>query len=67
VERVRQDIALLEMRSEQLRLHLSSIPSGNAEARRVRAVLSSMRAKLLALKQFARTVGAIDLSKLTLH
>jgi hypothetical protein len=67
VERLKHEITLLKMRSEQLLLHLCPIPSGNAEARRVRAVISSMSAKLLALKQFARTAGVIDRSKPTLH
>jgi hypothetical protein len=67
VERLKHEIALLEMRSEQLRIHLRSIPSGNLESRRIRAVISSMRTKLRAIRQFARPAGAIGSSKPTLH
>jgi hypothetical protein len=68
VERLKHEIALLEMRSEQLRIHLRSIPSGDLEARRIRAVISTMSTKLRALKQFARIAGATGRrSKPTLH
>jgi hypothetical protein len=67
VERLKHEIALLEMRSEQLRIHLRSIPSGHLEARRIRAAISTMRVKLNALKRFARTAGVIGHSKPTLH
>jgi ribosomal protein S15P/S13E len=67
VESLKHEIALLEMRSEQLRIHLHSIPSGHPEARRLRAVISAMRTKLRALQQFARNAGATGRSRPTLH
>jgi hypothetical protein len=57
----------LKMRSEQLRIHLRSIPSGGLEASKIRAVISAMSTKLRALKGFAQTAGAIGRSKPTLH
>ena len=67
MERLKHEIALLEMRSEQLRIHLRSVPSGNPEARTVRSLLNAMRTKMKALKRFARTAGAIGRRKPTLH
>lgn len=55
MERLRQEIALLEMRTEQLRIHLRSVPIGHSEARAVRAVLCAMQIKISALRRFART------------
>ncbi len=55
MERLKHEIALLEMRSEQLRIHLRSIPFGNREARQVLSRLGAMSTKIRALKQFART------------
>ena len=43
MESLKHEIALLEMRAEQLCIHLRSVPIGNAEARKVRSVLSAMR------------------------
>ena len=67
MESLNHEVALLEMRTEQLRIHLSSVPSASAEARRVRCVLSAMRIKIKTLKHFARAVGAIGRGKATLH
>ena len=50
MERLNHEIALLEMRTEQLRIHLRSVRSGNPEARKVRSVLSAMRTKMRALQ-----------------
>ena len=57
VERLYHEVALLEMRSEQLRIHLESVPDRSAEAHKVRAVLSAMRLKIRALRQFERAAG----------
>ena len=60
------EIALLEMRKEQL-LILRSIPFGNREARQVLSRLGAMSTKIRALKQFARTTGAMGRAKGTLN
>jgi hypothetical protein len=65
MESLKHEIALLEMRAEQLRIHLRSFPSGNAEARKVRSVLSAMRTKIRALRQFAR--ASMGRANITLH
>jgi hypothetical protein len=57
MERVHHEVTLLEMRSEQLRLHLQSIPHFSAEARKVRSVLNAMRLKIRVLRRFAREAG----------
>ena len=51
MERLHQEVALLEMRSEQLRIHLQSMPARSAESRNVRSVLLAMRLKMRALRQ----------------
>jgi hypothetical protein len=67
MERLNHEIALLEMRTEQLRIHLRSVPSASAEARKVRCVLSAMRMKIRTLKGFARAAGVTGRGKATLH
>lgn len=68
MERLKHEIALLEMRREQLRIHLISFRGRhNAEARKVRFVLNAMGARLKALKRFAIATGTIGRSKPTLH
>jgi hypothetical protein len=61
------EIALLEIRKEQLLIHLRSIPFGNREARQVLSRLGAMSTKIRALKQFARTTGEMGGDKGTLH
>jgi hypothetical protein len=67
MERLNQEVALLEMRTEQLRIHLRSVSSSSAEARKVRCVLSAMRTKIRTLKRFARAAGVVGRGKATLH
>jgi hypothetical protein len=67
MESLKHEIARLEMRSEQLRIHLRSVPGEGAEARRVRSLLSAMRTKVRALRRFARTAGAMGRNQPTLH
>ena len=67
MERLKHEIALLEMRSDQLRIHLYSMSSGHLEAGKVRAVIAAMRMKLRALKQFARSTGSSGRHAPTLH
>jgi hypothetical protein len=67
MERLNHEVALLEMRTEQLRIHLQSVPAASTEARKVRCVLSAMRIKIRTLKRFARTTGTIGRGKPTLH
>jgi len=68
MERLKPEIALLQMRSEQLRMHLRALRSPHhPEARKVRSVLDAMRARIKALKRFARATGTIGRSKPTLH
>jgi hypothetical protein len=55
------------MRTEQLRIHLRSVPSASVEARNVRSVLSAMRIKIRMLKRFARAAGVMGRGKATLH
>jgi hypothetical protein len=52
VERLHHEVALLEMRSEQLRIHLYSMPHRSAESRKGRSVLLAMQWKITALRQF---------------
>jgi hypothetical protein len=52
VERLPDEVALLEMRSEQLRIHLQSMPYRSAESRKVRSDLLAMQWKITALRQF---------------
>jgi hypothetical protein len=65
MESLKREIAVLEMRAEQLRIHLRSFPFGNAEARKVRSVLSAIRTKIRALRQFTR--ASVGRAKPTLH
>jgi hypothetical protein len=68
MERLKPEIALLEMRSEQLRIHLRAFRGRqHPEARKVKLVLNAMGARIKALKQFARATGTIGRSKPTLH
>ena len=67
MERLNHEVALLEMRTEQLRIHLQSVPASSTEARKVRCVLSAMRIKIRTLKRFARAAGVVGCSKATLH
>jgi hypothetical protein len=67
MESLNHEVALLEMRTEQLRIHLRSVPSTSLEARKVRCVLSAMRIKIRTLKRFARASGAVGHGKATLH
>jgi len=52
VEGLHHEVALLEMRSEQLRIHLQSMPYGSSESRKVRSDLLTMQWKITALRQF---------------
>jgi hypothetical protein len=55
-------IALLELRSEQLRIHLRAVPKESAEARQAKCDLALMKAKSAALKLFGQetdTTGKI--------
>jgi len=65
VEGLHHEVALLEMRSEQLRTHLQSMPARSAESRNVRSVLLAMQLKMRALRQFEydadKTLGAAAL------
>jgi len=54
VDKLYHEVALLEMRSEQLRLHLGSLPDASSEARRIRSLLGTMKLKIRVLKHFAR-------------
>ena len=47
-------IALLELRSEQLRIHLGAVPKESAEARQAKCDLALMKAKSAVLKLFGR-------------
>ena len=67
MERLNQEVALLEMRTEQLRIHLQSVPASSTEARKVRCVLSAMRTKIKTLKRFALAGGEVGRGKATLH
>jgi hypothetical protein len=67
MEHLIHEVALLELRTEQLRIHLQSIPVSGTEARKVRCVLSAMRTKIRTLKHFARAAGVMGRGKATLH
>jgi hypothetical protein len=67
MERLKHEIALLEIRTEQLRIHLRSLPFANPEARQVLSQLGAMSAKIRALKQFAHTTDTMGCGKPTLH
>jgi hypothetical protein len=67
MERLTHEVALLEMRTEQLRIHLRSVPPSSTEARKVRCVLCTMRVKIRTLKRFARAAGVTGPGKATLH
>jgi hypothetical protein len=65
VEQLHHEVALLEMRSEQLRIHLYLMPAHSAESCNVRSVLLAMQLKMRALRQFEddadKTLGAAAL------
>ena len=67
MKRLNHEIALLEMRTEQLRIHLRSVSAYSTDARKVRCVLSAMRMKIRTLKRFARAAGVRGRGKVTLH
>ena len=67
MESLNHEVALLAMRTEQLRIHLQSVPASSTEARKLRCVLSAMRTKIRTLKRFARAAGVVDRGKATLH
>jgi hypothetical protein len=48
---------LLKMRSEQLRIHLRSLPFTSTEGRKVRAILAAMQFKIKTLRQFECGTG----------
>ena len=45
-------VALLEMREEQLQLHLSLVRAGSVEARRTQSVIATMRMRKRVLEEF---------------
>jgi len=67
MEHLNHEVALLEMRKEQLRIHLGSVPRASAEARRVRSILRAMNVKIRTLKRLARAAGVMGRGKATLH
>ena len=67
MERVHHEVALLQMRSEQLRLHLRLLPHASTEARKVRSVLNAMRLKVRVLRRFGREAGMSERGRATLH
>jgi hypothetical protein len=67
VERVHHEVALLQMRSEQLRFHLRSLPHASAEARKVHLFLNAMKLKIRVLKQFARQSDLVGRGRAKLH
>ena len=58
MERLHHNVALLQMRMEQLHIHLRSVPAYSTDARKARCVLSAMRMKIRTLKRFARSTAA---------
>ena len=46
-------VALLEMREEQLQLHLRLVRAGSMEARRIRALIATMRMQKGEIEEFA--------------
>ena len=67
VERLQHEVALLTLRTEQLRIHLRSIPRTSAEARKVQAVLFAMKLKIRTLRRFSRAAGVTGPGRATLH
>ena len=67
VERLQHEVALLTLRTEQLRIHLRSIPRTSAEARKVQAVLLAMKLKIRTLLRFSRAAGVTGRGRATLH
>jgi len=67
MERLNREVTLLEMRTEQLRIHLRSVPAYSTDARKVRCVLSAMRTRIRTLKRFARAARVVRRGKATLH
>jgi hypothetical protein len=45
-------VALLEMRDEQLQLHLGFVRAGSMEARKIRSLLATIRMRKRALQEF---------------
>jgi hypothetical protein len=45
-------VALLEMRQEQLRLHLRFVRAGSVEARRIQSLIATMRMRKRLLEEF---------------
>ena len=60
MKRLDHEIALLEMRSEQLHIHLRSLPKASAEARKVRSDLLMMRMKIGAHKKFTSQAAVVE-------
>ena len=67
MERLNREVALLEMRTEQLRIHLRSVPAYSTDARKARCALTAMRIRIKTLKRFARAAGVVGRGKATLH
>jgi hypothetical protein len=67
MENLNHEVALLEMRTEQLRTHLQSVPASSTEARKARCVPSAMRIKIRTLKRFAREAGVAGCGKAMMH
>jgi hypothetical protein len=66
MERLHHEVTLLEMRTEQWRIHLRSVPAYSTDARKARCALSAMRMKIRTLKRFARSTAA-SCGRATLH
>ena len=54
---LQQQICLLDLRAEQLRIHLQALCTASAEARRVRSELASLDMRRTALVRFLREAG----------
>ena len=67
VERLQHEVALLTLRTEQLRIHLRSVSRTSAEARKVQAVLLAMKLKIRTLRRFSRAAGVAGRGRATLH
>jgi hypothetical protein len=59
-------VALLEMREEQLQLHLNLVRAGNTEARKIRSLLATMGMRKRALQEFTADASRAT-GKTTLH
>jgi hypothetical protein len=51
---LQQEICLLDLRAEQLRIHLESLCTGSTEARRIRSDLASLDMRRSAFVRFMR-------------